>query len=95
MVDLEDYFRRWRFNHVTTVERVIGPDSTILIHYMLRKMTKMMDGLMVYPDNMMRNLEKTGGLIYSQSVLLALVRKGITREETLRRVHLGGETFRR
>jgi adenylosuccinate lyase len=65
----------------SSVERVIGPDSTILVHYMLRKMTSMMDRLMVYPENMMRNLEKTGGLIFSQSVLLALIRKGITREE--------------
>jgi len=48
---------------------------------MLKKMTSMMDGLMVYPENMMRNLKQTGGLIFSQSVLLALVRKGITREE--------------
>jgi adenylosuccinate lyase len=70
----------------SSVERIIGPDSTILIHYMLRKMTKMMDGLVVYPDNMMRNLEKTGGLIYSQSVLLALVRQGITREEAYKLV---------
>ncbi len=70
----------------SSVERVIGPDSTILIHYMLRKMTKLMDGLIIYPDNMMRNLEKTGGLIYSQSVLLALVRKGITREEAYKLV---------
>ena len=70
----------------SSVERVIGPDSTILIHYMLRKMTIMMDGLVVYPDNMMRNLEKTGGLIYSQSVLLALVRKGISREEAYKLV---------
>ena len=70
----------------SSVERIIGPDSTILIHYMLRKMTKMMDDLVVYPDNMMRNLEKTGGLIYSQSVLLALVRKGITREEAYKLV---------
>ena len=70
----------------SSVERIIGPDSTILIHYMLRKMTKMMDGLVVYPDNMLRNLEKTGGLIYSQSVLLALVRKGITREEAYKLV---------
>jgi len=45
-----------------------------------------MDGLIVYPENMMRNLEKTGGLIYSQSVLLALVRKGITREEAYKLV---------
>jgi adenylosuccinate lyase len=65
----------------SSVERVIGPDSTILVHYMLKKMTSMMERLIVYPENMMRNLEKTGGLIFSQSVLLALVRKGITREE--------------
>ena len=70
----------------SSVERVIGPDSTILIHYMLKKMTKLMDSLIVYPENMMRNLEKTGGLIYSQSVLLALVRKGITREEAYKLV---------
>ena len=65
----------------SSVERVIGPDSTILIHYMLRKMTKMMEHLIVYPKNMMRNLEKTEGLIFSQSVLLALVEKGVSREE--------------
>ena len=70
----------------SSVERVIGPDSTILIHYMLKKMTKLMDGLIVYPENMRRNLEKTGGLIYSQSVLLALVQKGITREEAYKLV---------
>ena len=65
----------------SSVERVIGPDSTILIHYMLRKMTSMIERLIVYPENMMRNLKKTEGLIFSQSVLLALVDKGITREE--------------
>ena len=65
----------------SSVERVIAPDSTILIHYMLKKMTKMMEHLIVYPKNMMRNLEKTEGLIFSQSVLLALVEKGISREE--------------
>jgi len=70
----------------SSVERVIGPDSTILIHYMLRKMTSMMERLIVYPENMMRNLEKTEGLIFSQSVLLALVNKGITREEAYKLV---------
>ena len=65
----------------SSVERVIAPDSTILMHYMLKKMTKMMEHLIVYPKNMMRNLEKTEGLIFSQSVLLALVEKGISREE--------------
>ena len=70
----------------SSVERVIGPDSAILIHYMLKKMTSMMDRLIVYPENMMRKLENTGGLIFSQSVLLALVRKGITREEAYKLV---------
>jgi len=70
----------------SSVERVIGPDSTILIHYMLRKMTSMMERLIVYPENMMRNLEKTEGLIFSQSVLLALVDKGIAREEAYKLV---------
>ncbi len=65
----------------SSVERVIGPDSTILIHYMLRRMTRMMDKLLVYPKNMKKNMELTGGLIFSQSVLLSLVRKGATREE--------------
>ena len=65
----------------SSVERVIAPDSTILMHYMLKKMTKMMEHLIVYPKNMMRNLEKTEGLIFSQSVLLALIEKGISREE--------------
>ena len=70
----------------SSVERVIGPDSTILIHYMLRKMTSMIERLIVYPENMMRNLKKTEGLIFSQSVLLALVDKGITREEAYKLV---------
>jgi len=70
----------------SSVERVIGPDSTILIHYMLRKMKSMMERLIVYPENMMRNLKKTEGLIFSQSVLLALVDKGITREEAYKLV---------
>ena len=70
----------------SSVERVIGPDSTILIHYMLRKMTSMIERLIVYPENMRRNLKKTEGLIFSQSVLLALVDKGITREEAYKLV---------
>ena len=65
----------------SSVERVIGPDSTILVHYMLRKMTGLVQKMIVYPKNMRKNLELTGGLCYSQTVLLALVRKGLTREE--------------
>jgi len=65
----------------SSVERVIAPDSTILLHYMLRKMTGLVKNMIVYPKNMKKNMEITGGLYYSQSVLLALVRKGLTREE--------------
>ncbi|MDA0691357.1 MAG: adenylosuccinate lyase [Nitrospinae bacterium] len=70
----------------SSVERVIGPDSTILMHYMLNRTTRMIDRLMVYPKNMMKNLEITRGLVFSQSVLLALVQKGVTREDAYRMV---------
>ena len=65
----------------SSVERVIGPDSTILLHYMLSRMTRMIDKLLVYPKNMMKNLEITRGLVFSQSILLALVQNGVTRED--------------
>ena len=65
----------------SSVERVIGPDSTILLHYMLRKMTGLIKKMVVYPKNMKKNMEISGGLYYSQSVLLALVRKGVSRED--------------
>ena len=64
----------------SSVERVIIPDSTIKMDYMLNKMIALMDNLLVYPDNMLKNLNLTGGLIFSQEVLLALVNKGVTRE---------------
>lgn len=65
----------------SSVERVILPDSTILLDYMLHLFTTIVRDLHVYPDNMQANLEKTRGLIYSQRVLLALVEKGLSREE--------------
>ncbi|MDI7251039.1 MAG: adenylosuccinate lyase, partial [Actinomycetota bacterium] len=65
----------------SSVERVIIPDSTTLLHYMLVKFHGVMRGLSLYPENMRRNLELTRGLVFSESVLLALVRKGLTREE--------------
>ncbi len=70
----------------SSVERVIGPDSTILIHYMLTKMVSLVKNLLVYPDNMKKNLEKTGGLIFSEHILLALTQKGITRDVAYRMV---------
>ncbi|MGQ9511950.1 adenylosuccinate lyase [Thermodesulfitimonas sp.] len=65
----------------SSVERVIIPDSTILLDYMLFKLTELLEGLHVYPENMLRNLERTGGLVFSQRVLLALIEKGLSREE--------------
>ncbi len=66
----------------SSVERVIIPDSTTLMDYMLNKMIFLLENMIIYPENMMKNLDKTGGLIYSQEVLLALIKKGITREES-------------
>lgn len=64
----------------SSVERVIIPDSTILLDYMLVKFTGIIKGLNVYPENMHRNLKATHGLVFSQRVLLALVKKGVLRE---------------
>ncbi len=65
----------------SSVERVILPDATTTLDYMLLKMTDLMKGLAVYPERMEANLNLTGGLIFSQPVLLALVEKGASREE--------------
>ncbi len=65
----------------SSVERVIGPDATILIDYMLNRFTNLVENLIVYPENMKANLEKMGGLIHSESVLLLLTKKGLSREE--------------
>ena len=64
----------------SSVERIIFPDSCTLLDYMLVTLTKLVDGLLVYPDNMARNLELSLGLWNSQAVLLALIQKGLTRE---------------
>lgn len=63
----------------SSVERIILPDSTILLDYMLAKMAEVVDGLIVYPDNMLKNLVKTRGLIFSQRVLTMLMDKGLKR----------------
>ncbi|MGE5422065.1 MAG: adenylosuccinate lyase [Ignavibacteriales bacterium] len=68
----------------SSVERVILPDSSILLDYILDKFTKVMEGLVVYPENMMANLEKTLGLVFSQRALLALIDKGLLREDAYR-----------
>ncbi len=63
----------------SSVERVVLPDSTILLDYMLNKFIKVVEGLLVYPQNMLANLLKTKGLIFSQRTLLALMDKGLNR----------------
>lgn len=64
----------------SSVERIILPDSTIALNYMFSKLNPILDGLLVYPKNMIVSLTKTKGLIYSQRVLLELMKKGVTRE---------------
>jgi adenylosuccinate lyase len=85
----------------SSAERIILPDATILIDYMLHRLTGIVSGMVVYPEAMRRNLEATGGLIYSQEVLLALARAGATREEAYgwvqeaaMRARDGGGSFR-
>jgi adenylosuccinate lyase len=70
----------------SSVERVIFPDSTILADYLLAKTTSLIDKLLVYPKRMMRNLESTGGLIFSGQLLLDLAEAGMSREDAYRLV---------
>jgi adenylosuccinate lyase len=66
----------------SSVERVIAPDATILVDFMLGRVTGMIKDLVVYPKNMLANMDKLKGLVFSQKVLLKLIEKGITREES-------------
>lgn len=68
----------------SSVERVILPDSCILTHFMLVEMTELIRKLLVYPENMQRNMNVYGGVVFSQRVLLALVEKGLSREDAYR-----------
>ena len=68
----------------SSVERVIFPDSCILTHFMLVETTKLIKKLQVYPENMKRNMNLYGGVVFSQRVLLTLVEKGINREDAYR-----------
>ena len=65
----------------SSVERVILPDSTILLDYMLHQMVRVLEGLEVYPERMRENFERSHGLVYSQRVLLALAEKGMPRQQ--------------
>jgi adenylosuccinate lyase len=76
----------WHERDIThsSVERVIIPDSCILLDYMLAQFTKIVEQLLVYPDHMQANINRTHGLIFSQDVLLALTKKGMKREDAYR-----------
>jgi adenylosuccinate lyase len=70
----------------SSVERVIVPDSTTLVDYMLQKTSNLMDTMFIYPERMKRNLESTGGLVFSGQLLLDLVEHGVSREDAYRMV---------
>jgi adenylosuccinate lyase len=70
----------------SSVERMIGPDATITLDFALARLTGVIDKLVIYPDTMRKNLDRLGGLIYSQRVLLALTQKGASREDAYRLV---------
>ena len=65
----------------SSVERGIGPDATVHLDFALRRLASVIERLVVYPQNMRRNLDRLGGLVHSQRVLLALTQKGVSREE--------------
>jgi adenylosuccinate lyase len=65
----------------SSVERNIGPDTTVTLDFALSRLTQVVDKLVIYPDNMLANMNKFRGLVMSQRVLLALTQKGVTRED--------------
>lgn len=78
----------WHERDIThsSVERIVVPDSCILLDYMISQMTNVLDKLIVYPENMKKNINLTNGLVFSQPVLLALTKKGMKREDAYKLV---------
>jgi adenylosuccinate lyase len=70
----------------SSVERMIGPDSTVTLDFALHRLAGVIDKLVVYPENMQKNLDRLGGLVHSQRVLIALTKKGMARETAYRLV---------
>ncbi|MHB2168669.1 adenylosuccinate lyase [Alsobacter sp. R-9] len=70
----------------SSVERMVGPDATVTLDFALARLTGVIDKLVVYPQNMQKNLDRLGGLVHSQRVLLALTQKGVSREDAYRLV---------
>ena len=79
---------QWHERDLTnsSVERIVLPDSSVLVDYMLRKFTEVVKGMVVYPEHMRANLEKMKGLVMSEHVMLALVDKGMGKDEAYRTV---------
>jgi adenylosuccinate lyase len=70
----------------SSVERMIGPDATVTLDFALSRLAGIIDKLIIYPENMQKNLDRQGGLVHSQRVLLALTQKGVGREDAYRLV---------
>ena len=70
----------------SSVERMIGPDATVTLDFALARLAGVVEKLVVYPQNMQKNLDRLGGLVHSQRVLLALTQKGVSREDAYRLV---------
>jgi len=70
----------------SSVERMIGPDATVTLDFALNRLAGVIEKLVVYPENMQRNLDRLGGLVHSQRVLLALTQAGASREDAYRLV---------
>jgi adenylosuccinate lyase len=68
----------------SSAERMIGPDATVTLDFALARLTNVMDKLVVYPENMQKNLDRLGGLVHSQRILLALTQAGVSREDSYR-----------
>jgi adenylosuccinate lyase len=70
----------------SSVERMIGPDATTTLDFALARLAGIIDRLLIYPENMARNLDRLGGLVHSQRVLIALTQAGVAREDAYRLV---------
>lgn len=83
LIPMLESMATWHERDLTnsSVERVILPDTTTLLDWMLWKFADILNGLIVYPENMRRNLEMMGGLVFSEQIMLALIQTGLSREE--------------
>ena len=83
MVTAYDNIALWHERDIShsSAERIIMPDATILLDYMLNRFTNLIDNLTVYEENMLENINKTHGVIFSQRVMLKLIEKGFVREQ--------------